>query len=222
MSIIPEHLVRFSWYAGHLSWLREDGIEPAHDPGDTAASRADLRGADLRGANLGGSDLRGADMRGANLRGADLGGSDLRGADMRGANLRGADLSGANLRGADMRGADLIEADLSGANLRGAVLFFDVPVVPKIDQRILEAITAPGCALDMGDWHKCETTHCRAGWAIHLAGKAGYALARHFGPSVAGALIYAASRPDQPVPDFYASNEETLEDLRRHATEGMP
>ena len=31
------------------------------------------------------------------------------------------------------------------------------------------------------------------------------------------ALIYAASRPDQKVPNFYASNDEALADLRRGA-----
>ena len=30
-----------------------------------------------------------------------------------------------------------------------------------------------GGKLDMSTWHRCGTTHCRAGWAITLAGAAG-------------------------------------------------
>ena len=69
----------------------------------------------------------------------------------------------------------------------------------------------------MSGWHLCGTTHCRAGWAIHLAGAAGYALEDRIGSSAAGALIYAASRPELPVPDFFASDEDALADLREHA-----
>jgi hypothetical protein len=71
----------------------------------------------------------------------------------------------------------------------------------------------------MGRWHSCSTTHCRAGWAIHLAGEAGYALERVYGSEVAGTIIYQRSRPGQCVPDFYATKEEALEDLRRCAAE---
>ncbi|MBA2684740.1 MAG: hypothetical protein H0U66_09640 [Gemmatimonadaceae bacterium] len=43
-------------------------------------------------------------------------------------------------------------------------------------------------ALDMGGWH-CGTAHCVAGWAIHLEGKAGYALENQVGPEAAGAIL---------------------------------
>ena len=89
-----------------------------------------------------------------------------------------------------------------------------MPVIASIDAAILAAIEAPGHALDMKMWHTCGTTHCRAGWAITLAGEAGAALERAIGSAAAGTLIYAASRPNQPVPDFYASNEDALADLR--------
>lgn len=118
--------------------------------------------------------------------------------------------------GADLRGAHLIGADLGGADLGGVA----APVVPHIDAQILAASQRPGCALDMREWHggdACGTTHCRAGWAITLAGPAGRALEERFGPSVAGALIYAVSRPGQRVPDFYASTEEALADLEAGA-----
>jgi hypothetical protein len=88
----------------------------------------------------------------------------------------------------------------------------EVPRVADLDRRILEALDHGGM-LRMADWHTCETTHCLAGWAVTLAGEAGAALEAKVGSSVAGALIYAASQPDQPVPDFYA--DEALADLRR-------
>ena len=33
-----------------------------------------------------------------------------------------------------------------------------------------------------------------------------------------GALLYARAYPDLPVPDFYASNEEALADIRMRAS----
>jgi hypothetical protein len=170
-------------------------------------SGADLRDADLRDADLSGADLRDADLRDAVLSDADLSGADL----------RDADLSGAVLRGADLRGADLSDADLSGADLRGAVLR-DFPVkIPNIHQAVFAAASAPQ-ALDMATWHKCETAHCRAGWVTTLAGDGGKALEWMMGPAAAAALIYAASDPTlEKVPNFYATNEEALADMKRLA-----
>lgn len=189
-------------------WARRRGIDL------TAVS---LRGADLSGARLRSTALREVDLGRAILRGADLSDADLREADLRGADLDKADLCGAVLRGAalcdtDLRGADLYGADLSGADLSRAVLG-PVPVVPAIDARILAAIEAGG-GLETSAWHTCDTTHCRAGWAIRLAGPAGEALEETLGAAVAGTLIYAASRPGMPIPDFYAGNADALADLR--------
>jgi hypothetical protein len=179
-----------------------------------------LNGADLAGAKLRGRNLREVDLRHAILRGADLSDTDLRDADLSGADLAGTDLSGAVLRGAvlretDLRTADLYGADLSGADLSGAVLG-SVPVIPAIDASILAAIEAGG-RLETAAWHTCQTTHCRAGWAIKLAGPAGEALEEALGAAIAGTFIYAASRPGLPIPDFYASNSEALADLARAA-----
>ena len=71
----------------------------------------------------------------------------------------------------------------------------------------------------MSDWHSCETTHCRAGWAIHLAGAAGRTLEYCYGPATAGAIISVLSCPELEgkVPDFYASNDEALADIKRLA-----
>lgn len=114
------------------------------------------------------------------------------------------------------------DAVLSGADLRGAVLsdaLKGVPIVENLDSKILAAIEAPGNELNMGSWHTCETTHCRAGWAITLAGAGGAALEFALGSAAAGALIYAASKPGKKIPNFYADNATALEDIRRSAVE---
>lgn len=202
-------------------------------------SSADLRQADLTGADFYGANLRGANLGGANLRGARLGGANLREAYLRGANLRAAYLGAADLRRADLTGADLDganlhranlrDARLGGANLRGAVLrdarldgalgLPDAPVVPNIDADILAELEAGG-KLDMSSWHSCATTHCRAGWAVVLAGEAGRKLEEATSTYLAGYLIYKASRPDVPPPDFFATNEEAMKDLKRCAGRG--
>jgi hypothetical protein len=192
---------------------------------DADLNGVDLRGAYMRGVDLGDADLRdaymgGADLRDAYLRDADLNGVDLRGAYMRGAYLRDAYMGGVDLRDADLSGADLRDAYLGGADLRGAYLGgADIFKIKNIDAAILAAIEAPGNELRMSSWHTCGTTHCRAGWAIHLAGDAGYRLEKVVGSAAAGALIYAASRPDKPVPDFLASDADALADLRACAAE---
>jgi len=176
--------------------------------------RAGMYEASLIGADLREADLRGADLRGAILIGADLGGADLRQADLSDAILRKVDLSEADLDGADLDGADLDGADLSEADLRDAMGLSDAPAIPQLESAILAAILAGG-ELRMGDWHTCDTTHCRAGWAITLAGEAGAKLEREHGPAVAGALIYHASCGY--VPDFYAPDGAALEDMRARA-----
>jgi len=188
---------------------------------------ANLGGASLRGAYLGGANLRGAYLGGANLGGANLRGAYLGGANLRGANLRGADLGGANLRGAYLGGADLGGAYLGDANLRGANLgganLGGAPFkIDNIHQAVFNAASQPD-ALNMRTWHTCDTTHCRAGWVVHLAGDAGRTLEWAYGgpgrgTSVAAALIYLASDPSlERVPDFHCNNETALADMKRLA-----
>ena len=91
----------------------------------------------------------------------------------------GADLRGAYLRGANLGGAYLGEADLD----------FEIATPEQAAPRIAEvakAALADERALNMLDWHTCETTHCIAGWAIQLAGDQGKALEDKFGPHIAG------------------------------------
>jgi hypothetical protein len=203
---------------------------------------ADLSGADLSGADLSsayltdsyltGANLAGAYLTGANLSSADLTDSYLTGANLTGANLAGANLAGANLAGAKglpsgiqasdpvspyVRAVDSSAAD-QASRYRGR--HPDVPVVDRLDARILSAIDAGG-TLRMSDWHTCKTTHCRAGWAITLAGEAGHQLEIEHGPARAGAMIYRASTGR--VPWFYdPSDEHALADIKRCAAEQTP
>jgi hypothetical protein len=175
---------------------------------------ADLRNADLYGANLDGANLRSADLDSANLRSADLHGANLSNANLRDADLHDANLRDADLRDADLFGANLDDANLFGADLDGAdlgVSYGDVPIVEGLDAQILERIESGQGKLDMGNWHTCETTHCRAGWAVVLAGEAGRDLERQLGTAIAGALIY--HRSTGHVPDFYDSYAGAMNDI---------
>jgi hypothetical protein len=158
--------------------------------------------------------LRDAVLRDADLSDADLRGADLSGADLSGAVLSGADLRDAVLRGAVLRGADLSDADLSDADLRGADW---LPRIPNIHQSIYNAAREEG-ALDMASWHRngyCGTTHCRAGWAVVLAGEGGRVLEGIYGTNAAAALIYQASDSKlERIPNWIASNQDALDDMR--------
>jgi len=77
----------------------------------------------------------------------------------------------------------------------------------------MKIINANADAIEMGCYHTCETTHCRAGWAIVLGGEPGKQLEHMVGSNAAGALIYAVSRPGQRVPDLYATNEDARCDI---------
>ena len=159
------------------------------------------------------------------------------------ADLSGADLSRAYLADADLSDADLSRAYLAGANgltpgetsavpaepyVRDTDKNYqaraeryrrrhpEVPVIPDLDRKILAAIENGG-SLEMGAWHTCETTHCRAGWAVVLAGTAGKELEGKYGPHHAGRLIYGCGTGR--VPHFFATNEKALADIRKCAAE---
>ncbi len=98
--------------------------------------------------------------------------------------------------------------------------------VDNIDAKILDQIEKEPKKFDMSSWHGtscdesnwCNTTHCRAGYAICLAGKAGFELERKYGSETAGQMIYAVSRPDKELPNFQASNKDALDDIKQGAT----
>ena len=151
---------------------------------------------------------------------ADLSNSTLSGADLTGAILTGAILTGADLTGAILTGADLTRANLSWAKLRYANLtgakIDDAPEVPNLCQAILTKVEANPKCLEMGKWHNtCGTTHCLAGWAVHLAGEAGRQLESKVGHENAGIAIFLRSHGS--VPNFYSSNDEALEWIRKEA-----
>jgi len=145
----------------------------------------------------------------ADLSGAYLSGANLSGADLRGAYLSGAYLSDADLSGADLSGACLSGANLSGADLRGAN---GLPIAADAAER-LKAVAATALqpdALEMESWHTCGTTHCIAGWAIHLAGELGRLMESMMGADLAGLLLLGTEAHQH----FYDSNEKALEYLR--------
>ncbi len=91
-----------------------------------------------------------------------------------------------------------------------------VPVIPHIDAEILARLNTGG-TLRMSSFYGLDTTHCRAGWAIVLSGSPGLELQRATSTETAGRLIYAASRPGIPAPDFYASDRDALFDMEKCA-----
>ena len=93
-------------------------------------------------------------------------------------------------------------------------------MIPFIDAKILAAVEANPTQFDMSTWHSveaCETTHCRAGWAVHLAGEAGYALEAKYNAAYAGRLIYLVSAGY--LPDFFCDNKTALADIKARAAE---
>ena len=158
-------------------------------------------------ASLEGADLRGADLSDASLFGADLSGADLRKAYLCKSYLCKADLGGADLRGADLRGANLCWVNFRGAD-------FDFPIAspeqaaPRITAVARAALEAD--ALDMDTWHTCETTHCIAGWAIHLAGDEGKALEEKHGSYIAGLSLLGP----EAAAHFYDDHEAATAWLR--------
>jgi len=198
----------------HAKWLRGDDDGQRLDLRRANLSGADLRRADLRSANLrnanlssanlSSADLRSANLRNANLRNADLRNADLRNADLRSANLRNANLSSANLSSANLSSADLRNADLRNADLSDAEgLIIASDAADRLKAVAANAL-ATDAALEMETWHACNTTHCIAGWAIHLAGEPGRLLEELHGPAIAGLMLLGAEAHSH----FYDSNED--------------
>jgi len=101
--------------------------------------------------------------------------------------------------------------------MKGEKSPFIIPVIPNIHQQVLAAVSNPG-ALDMSSWHTCDTTHCRAGWVIHLAGEAGYELEKKTDPIFAAMQIYKKSSAIHVGPNkFFENNEGALQDMERCA-----
>jgi hypothetical protein len=67
----------------------------------------------------------------------------------------------------------------------------------------------------MGDWHTCDTTHCRAGWVVYLAGEAGRILEKKTSTLFAALQIYHKSSEIKVSPTrFFESNQFALADMK--------
>jgi hypothetical protein len=98
-------------------------------------------------------------------------------------------------------------------------LTFQHPVIPSIHAAVLAVASNPD-ALNMKNWHTCETTHCRAGWVVVLAGAAGKELEAKTSTMFAAMQIYKASSPIRVSPTrFFETNEKAMEDMKRCAAE---
>jgi len=69
----------------------------------------------------------------------------------------------------------------------------------------------------MSTWHTCETTHCRGGWVVTLAGDAGKALEMFHGTLLAAQLIYRESGYLINPARFFDSNADALRDMKNLA-----
>lgn len=95
-----------------------------------------------------------------------------------------------------------------------------IPVIENIHQKILE-VTSKDNALNMSDWHTCDTTHCRAGWVTFLAGEEGKALEKQTSTLFAAMQIYKNSSPSIPVSPvrFFDDGKRAMADIQRCAKE---
>jgi hypothetical protein len=91
-----------------------------------------------------------------------------------------------------------------------------IPVIDDIHKKVYDAVKNPG-ALDMSTWHTCETTHCRAGWVVHLAGEPGKNLEKETSTQFAAMQIYKASGYPINPGRFYDNYAAALEDMRKLA-----
>ncbi len=176
----------------HGMWLRDE-------PG---GARADLQGTDLIGVDMTGANLCRAKLRDTKLSGADLSWAYLRGAD-----LIGAKLIGAKLIGADLTGAKLSWANLQGANIKGAQ--FDVEIEDGLLQRIANLVLSDNAKLAMHRVHICNTKHCIAGWACHLAAR-GKEMEVQYGWDWAGLRLLGP----EAATHFYDSDQNAIAWLR--------
>lgn len=112
---------------------------------------------------------------------------------------------------ADLRGANLRDADLSGAvGLPEKIKGFRALVAKTI-------LENPAERLNMENWHTCETTHCIAGWAVHLAQNGRYLESQMNTPGAARCLLGLLDKGEDSL--FYRSNYDVIDTLREWASE---
>lgn len=87
------------------------------------------------------------------------------------------------------------------------------PFLSDAEQRLLDVAiiaTRPG-NLVMDAWHGCNSTHCIAGWAVHLAGPFGDHLVNLHGHDIAGLMLLGAEAHNY----FFSSEEQALAFLNK-------
>lgn len=180
--------------ANHHRWL-----ENKNEGKRANLSEVDLQGVDFRRLGFENINLEHACLRGANLRHSYLKEINLKNADLRNVKLLGANLENSDLRHSCLKGSNLVDANLKGVDLMGADLrdVVATTITPdnlglehdsELIMKVAEAALKDSASLDMSRWHTCETSHCLAGWAIHLAPN-GYLISQLTSPSVAGCLL---------------------------------
>jgi hypothetical protein len=214
-------------------------IQRAIDVARSRGERVVVTGGDFRGARFDGCSFVGCSFDGCSFVGCIFDDCSFVGSSFDGSRFVGCSFDGSSVRTTTGlptqagKGGPPETAEQKSARLaaraercrRRAAEFRaqspDVPVVESLDRKILDSLDRGCFVLHMGSWHgrtdshPCGTTHCRAGAAITEAGDAGRALESRLGSAAAGALIYLASTGR--VPNFYATNEAALADLRECA-----
>jgi hypothetical protein len=108
---------------------------------------------------------------------------------------------------------DKKEEKATGENIMG-----NYPVIENIHQKVYEAASHKPDALNMSDWHTCDTTHCRAGWVVFLAGDAGKKLEQKTSTLFAALQIYdVSSKIDVSPVRFFEDNKTALDDMKKCA-----
>lgn len=141
--------------------------------------------------------------------------SDLISTRFYGTNLRRASFSGTRLINVDFHGAQVQHASLTSSDCLKTPR--DLPIVRDASTRLLEVaqtvLQDSDLRLCMSEWHTCHSTHCIAGWAIHLAGPLGELLEAEFGPANAGLFLLGP----EAASHFFVDEEAALDFLHRIA-----
>jgi hypothetical protein len=110
-------------------------------------------------------------------------------------------------------GADVCLFETFSAPKLRRVHGHDIAVGEVAEERVRNvaiAALATDDALNMSDWHTCNTTHCIAGWGVHQQGEAGYALEDETDGETAGLIILGL----EATRYFYTSTDMARDWLR--------
>jgi hypothetical protein len=205
---------------GWVTWL--GGVFSGGEFRGGVFSGGEFRGGVFSGGVFSGGEFRGGVFSGGVFSGGVFSGGVFSGGVFSGGVFSGGVFSGGEFRGGVFSGGDCYFGELIKVNIEPGLYAYGkrvdselIPIVENLDAKILEAISHGGGRLRMSTWHSCETTHCRAGWAVHLAGQAGYELESATSAHMAGMAIYWKSTGR--VPDFFCDDVTALSDIKRCA-----